>query len=146
MNLGDGIQSGVDWIFDTLERAQPIAEKWARAPSLPPMTSQRPSPQAQPQLWGGGQHMPGNFGGRLMQADFDPLGPFYDTQEDRSSGQLFRPTQAGWRPRSLIIAANPATGKPTFFKNAGTPILFSGDLSAARRVSRVARRAKRGRR
>ena len=40
-----------------------------------------------------------------------------------------------------FVQANPGTGKPTWFGPLGTPILFSGDLAACRRVERAAKRA-----
>jgi len=56
---------------------------------------------------------------------------------------LFRAAAPTARPRSLVIAMNPVTGAPTFFKHVGAPILFSGDMAACRRVGRIARRARR---
>lgn len=50
----------------------------------------------------------------------------------------------GGAPRAqTFVAANPATGKATWFKPAGRPLLWSGDLSAARRVRKIAGRARR---
>lgn len=59
-------------------------------------------------------------------------------------GAPFRPTMAGARAQ-LFVVANPVTGTPTWFKPAGRPILFSGDLTACKRVQKIARRARRGR-
>jgi len=57
---------------------------------------------------------------------------------------FFLPSRTvGNRPRSLIMVPNPSTGAPTFFKHAGRPILFSGDLRAAKLVNKIARRARR---
>jgi len=47
------------------------------------------------------------------------------------------------RPISMFMVPNPITGKPTFFKHAGRPILFSGDLRACKTVNRIAARARR---
>ena len=58
-------------------------------------------------------------------------------------GQFFRPTATSIRPVSLIQVTHPQTGAPVFFKHAGRPILFSGDLRAAKMVHRLARRARR---
>jgi hypothetical protein len=60
------------------------------------------------------------------------------------SGCTTTPFGAG-SPRQNVTAtrfvqANPATGKPTWFGPLGTPILFSGDLAACKRVDRVAKR------
>lgn len=53
----------------------------------------------------------------------------------------FFPTMAGARAQAFI-SPNPVTGKLTWFKPAGKPILWSGDLTACRRVGRIARRAR----
>lgn len=37
---------------------------------------------------------------------------------------------------------NPYTGRCVFYKNMGRPVLYSGDLAAAKRVAKVARRAR----
>lgn len=47
------------------------------------------------------------------------------------------------RPVSMFMVPNPVSGKPTFFKHAGRPILFSGDLRACKTVNRIAARARR---
>lgn len=49
---------------------------------------------------------------------------------------------AGARP-TIFVAANPVTGRATWFRPAGRPILWSSDLSACRRVRKVAGRARR---
>lgn len=43
------------------------------------------------------------------------------------------------------VQCDPITGKPIWFKPAGRPILWSGDLSACKRVRKVASRARRAR-
>lgn len=55
----------------------------------------------------------------------------------------FRATMASSVPQ-LHVQTNPSTGAPTWFKPAGRPVLFSGDLTACKRVNKLARRAKRG--
>lgn len=45
-------------------------------------------------------------------------------------------------PRTFALP-NPATNRLTWFKPAGTPLLWSGDLTACGRVKRLARKAKR---
>jgi len=57
---------------------------------------------------------------------------------------MFRPTMAGVRAQSFR-ATNPVTGQDVFFRPAGKPILWSSDLSACKRVNKVARRARRKR-
>jgi hypothetical protein len=44
---------------------------------------------------------------------------------------------------TMFVVPNPVTGRPTWFKPAGRPLLWSGDLRAAKMVRRVARLAKR---
>lgn len=56
----------------------------------------------------------------------------------------FRPTMAGARAQ-FFRTPNPATGQDTWFRPAGRPILWSGDLTACKRVKKVARRAARKR-
>ena len=50
---------------------------------------------------------------------------------------------SGFRAQPFLAAA--PNGKTTWFKPAGKPILWSGDLTACKRVSKIARRAKRTR-
>jgi len=57
---------------------------------------------------------------------------------------MFRPTMAGARAQ-FFRAQNPATGQDTWFRPAGRPLLWSGDLSACKRVNKVAKRARRKR-
>ena len=56
---------------------------------------------------------------------------------------LFSAPGTSARPISMFMVPNPVTGKPTFFKHAGRPILFSGDLRACKVVNRIAARARR---
>lgn len=44
---------------------------------------------------------------------------------------------------STFVVPHPETGRPTWFRPAGRPILWSSDLSACRRVRKVAGRARR---
>lgn len=57
--------------------------------------------------------------------------------------QVFNQTQGGYRAKSFFAVPNPMTGNLSYFRNAGRPILFSGDLSACKRVNKVASRARR---
>jgi hypothetical protein len=74
--------------------------------------------------------------------------PFIDIVPQGGGAQLARltspyvPTAAGARAQPFV-SANPITGKLTWFKPAGRPILWSGDLTACKRVSRIASRARR---
>lgn len=57
---------------------------------------------------------------------------------------MFRRGMAGARAQ-FFRTQNPVTGQDTWFRPAGRPILWSGDLTACRRVNKVARRARRKR-
>lgn len=66
---------------------------------------------------------------------------------DPSAGMVmlsspFRPTMAGAASK-IFVLPNPVTGKATWFRPAGRPILWSGDLTTCKRVKRIARRARR---
>ena len=57
-------------------------------------------------------------------------------------GSPFRPTMAGAASKTFVLP-NPVSGKATWFRPAGRPILWSGDLTTCKRVKRIARRARR---
>lgn len=57
---------------------------------------------------------------------------------------MFRPTMAGARAQ-FFRTQNPATGQDTWFRPAGRPLLWSGDLTACKRVKKIARKAARKR-
>lgn len=77
--------------------------------------------------------------------------PFIDIVGQGGGNQLARltspfvPTMAGARAQPFI-ASNPVTGASTWFKPAGRPILWSGDLTACKRVGKIAMRARRAKR
>lgn len=56
------------------------------------------------------------------------------------------PVNAQGRRKSAITFIDPNTGRPVIYKSQGTALLTTGDISGARKVQRVARRAARGRR
>ena len=60
-------------------------------------------------------------------------------------GMVFRNAPSGPRARSVLQIQNPYTGRTMWYRNMGTPILWSGDLSSAKRVRKAASRARRGR-
>jgi hypothetical protein len=60
-------------------------------------------------------------------------------------GRVFRQTPSGIRARSLVEVMNPLTGRKTWYRNVGRPILFSGDLRSCKRVQKIASRARRAR-
>lgn len=55
----------------------------------------------------------------------------------------FAQPSAGGVRATTFVAAHPVTGKAVWFRPAGRPILWSSDLSACRRVKRIAGRARR---
>lgn len=56
---------------------------------------------------------------------------------------LAYPMAAGVRMASEVHVLNPANGRMVTYKNMGRPVLYSGDISAAKRVKKVAARARR---
>jgi hypothetical protein len=87
-------------------------------------------PVAQP---GGAPVMP-------MSLGFDL--PFVDVVRQGGGSPGFRPTSAG-ASAVLHQQVNPVTGRATWFRPAGKPVLWSSDLSACKRVKKVATRARR---
>jgi hypothetical protein len=57
---------------------------------------------------------------------------------------MFRPTVQSARPTAFHVP-NPVTGRETWFKPAGHPILWSSDLAACKRVKKIARKVSRKR-
>lgn len=57
---------------------------------------------------------------------------------------LFRARKSTAVGQRVIPVINPITGKTHFFGDLGTPLLFSRDFSAHKRVNRLARKAARG--
>ncbi len=102
----------------------------------------------------GGQQMPAFVTDRLAAGGVVPAAfdiPGFDLRNPfvaqgagaNTCAPMFRPTVSSISPAPLVMVPNPLTGAPTFFKHAGKPILFSGDLRAAKMVNRLARRARR---
>lgn len=59
------------------------------------------------------------------------------------TGALFRTGAAATaRPMRTIVAINPATGRPEFWEHKGRPVLYTSDLRAAKRVRKIASRAR----
>lgn len=115
-----------------------------------------PAPSFLPALFGGGgggfqtagfpalagglvKQLPGIVGGFLGGAAIDAA-----LTGGGGGTPMFRPTMAGARAQ-FFRAQNPATGQDTWFRPAGRPLLWSGDLTACKRVNKVARRAARKR-
>lgn len=90
----------------------------------------------------GNQAMPGGFGFMPslvasqqnsmlnLGAGGCPVSPFADSATSSVRAQAF-------------VATHPVSGKAVWFKPAGRPLLWSGDLSACRRVRKIAGRARR---
>ena len=100
----------------------------------------------------------GIFAPPTQPGGFQAMPPFVSSKLEAGGGVLALPSTAGFaggcpslfsaggmsaRPISMFMVPNPVTGKPTFFKHAGRPILFSGDLRACKTVNRIAARARR---
>ncbi len=106
----------------------------------------QPIPQPQiPTTSGGGFTLAAPF---VQQAALPSVDvPFFDISPQGGAGVFspFVPTMAGARAQKFI-AMNPRSGRITWFGPIGKPILWSGDVSAKKRVERVAKYARRGRR
>ncbi len=84
------------------------------------------------------RQLPGMLGGLA-------IGEGYEMLAGGGGGTpMFRPTMAGARAQ-FFRTQNPATGQDTWFRPAGRPLLWSGDLTACKRVKKIARRASRKR-
>ena len=106
---------------------------------------------------GGFSRFPGGEGMPPFQSTrggFQTVGldlPFIDIVGQGGGGTLARltspfvPTMAGARSQPFVMP-NPVTGAITWFKPAGRPILWSGDLTACKRVGKIAARARRAKR
>ncbi len=81
---------------------------------------------------------------------FLPDLPFIDVVPQGGGGTLgaltspFIPTMAGARAQAFV-SPNPATGRLTWFRPSGRPIIFSGDFAVCRKIDKLARRARRRR-
>ena len=94
---------------------------------------------------GGGAVAGGPF---VRTAGLDIPGMDIGPQGSAALFSPFIPSMAGARAQRFV-AVNPISGRMTWFGPIGRPILFSGDVTASKRVKRVARmaaRASRGRR
>ena len=56
---------------------------------------------------------------------------------------LFVPTRQAMRAVTMFRITNPATGADVWYRNAGRPLLWSGDFAAVKRVRKVAGKAHR---
>ncbi len=77
----------------------------------------------------------GAFGGALGQGLFD----FGGAATLDESAAFTDPIPGSCRPKAHV-KTNPCTGKGVWFTPRGRPLVFSGDMSACKRVDRVAKR------
>ena len=82
--------------------------------------------------------MPGGFTDIFPQipgtglGSVQACGPFFPARRGRN-----------FVPARLVSIPHPETGEPVFFGHLGKPLLFSRDMSAARKVNKLAARARR---
>jgi hypothetical protein len=115
-----------------------------------------------PATWVGGGGTPAltPIGQQITDLVTDPVGTITQWFGDEPGGMsmangaviphaqhppLFRARNASAVGQRVIPVMNPVTGKTHFFGDLGTPLLFSRDFSAHKRVNRLARKAARGR-
>lgn len=153
LEIGTRIAPQVQQVVDIFREPEPVV---IRGPAnLPPRSLpsfQNPPPsrvetgtRSAPQLGGS----PVAFQGSPLQQALQEFGLTGGGGNGMGSTMAlirspFRPTAAG-ASAQLFVVPNPVTGRPTWFRPAGRPVLFSGDFAAARRVSKVAGRARRRR-
>jgi len=95
----------------------------------------------------GGSQMPTVLPGGAVFADFNvpSLGDVFGGNPGINCPVLFKPNRPGARPASMVMVPNPVTGEPVLFKHAGKILLTTSDMTAHRRVNRLARKASRRR-
>jgi hypothetical protein len=71
---------------------------------------------------------------------FERLGLEGDVER---TATLWRRSATGFRPVHTLTAANPSSGSLSTWVNMGRPVLYTGDLSACKRVNRIAARVAR---
>ena len=123
------------------------AKAVARGAQPPIMLAGGPAPLSLTQSFGQPVSFPTfeqGFGGGNVQmaADFNIPGTGLGS-EVACAPMFTRGRSSGIRPARLVIVPHPETGEPVFFGNLGKPLLFSRDMSAARRVRKLAGRARR---
>jgi len=85
------------------------------------------------------RQLPGALGGLAVGAGIDAA-----LSSGGAMTPMFRQGMAGARAQ-FFRTTNPISGQDTWFRPAGRPLLWSGDLTACKRVNKIARRAKRKR-
>lgn len=86
---------------------------------------------------GGAVALPG--GAMVPQLRSGQANPIFTTFQNTATGAVT------CRARSTFEVVNPCTGSTVFYRNMGRPLLWSGDLTAARRVRKAASKARRSR-
>jgi hypothetical protein len=101
------------------------------------------------QIWGPNQARPGGAAISFQMPSLDM--PFMDIvpqgQGAACSGLTspFAPSGGRGARAKIHVQIDPISGRPVWFRPAGRPILWSSDLSACKRVRKVASRARRAR-
>lgn len=86
----------------------------------------------------GGPLVAGGAGGAIGQGFTDLLFGSGGASTLDESAAFTDPVPGACRPK-MHVKTNPCTGKGTWFVPRGRPLVFSGDLSAAKRLDRVAK-------
>ena len=88
--------------------------------------------------------LPGGARPAGFELPFVDIVPEAQGRVGASLSSPFAMAAPGLRAQTFVLP-NPTTGRPTWFRPAGRPILWSSDLSACGRVNRIAARARRAR-
>lgn len=115
------------WYIDLIEAALNVGEalEWWDLPGIG-NNGQQQTPYAPPS---GGQ----------------PGGTVANGQTNACLSYFMRQPSGAPRMKSEVVVENPVTGRLHWYKNAGRPVLWSGDIAAQKRVRKVAARAARKR-
>lgn len=130
-DFGGFLQSGINLASSIFSRPQAPA---SRFPDLQPAGFGALLPAARAGVRALGPLFAGAAGGAVGQSFFD-FGGASDLDE---SAAFTDPIPGRCRPKAHV-KTNPCTGKGIWFVPRGRPLVFSGDLSAARRLDRVAK-------
>lgn len=120
------------------KQSQIISERGAFDPrfqqaSLVPFLSKIPQLLKRPLIGGAA----GGFAGQGLFEGFENL--FGGASTDDDAAAFTDPIPGSCRPKTHL-KVNPCTGKSVWFTPRGRPLVFSGDLSACKRVDRVSKR------
>jgi len=81
-------------------------------------------------------------GGSPLVPSISDLGGVMATQGAGGLSTPWAPGRTGARAKTFVVP-NPVTGSPVWFKPAGRPVLWSGDLATCKRVRKIAGHARR---